>query len=155
MLEKRIKCGAWILMLTAILAAAPALASDASDMAGRAATWEKEYNAANIKAVAALYAADGCRMPPNAKTAQGSEGILAQLESGREQGAAKIKITVTMAETSGDLAYGTGTYEIFRADGTHIDHGKWMNVSKKLKGTWKTQCDIWNSDMPIPTEKVK
>ena len=155
MLEKRIKCCAWILMLCAILAAAPAMAADASDLAGRAATWEKEYNADNISAVAALYAADGCRMPPNAKTAQGSEGILAQLKSSKEQGVAKVKITVTSAETSGDWGSGTGTYEILGADGTHVDHGKWMNVSKKLKGTWTIQCDIWNSDMPIPTEKAK
>jgi ketosteroid isomerase-like protein len=140
-------------MLCAILAAAPAMAADASDLAGRAATWEKEYNAENLNAVAALYAADGCRMPPNAPIAQGSEGILAQLKTGKEKGIAKVKIAVTAAETSGDLGYGTGTYEILAADGSHVDHGKWMNYSKKSKGTWKIQCDIFNSDMPIPAAK--
>jgi hypothetical protein len=30
-----------------------------------------------------------------------------------------------------------------------------MNVSKKSKGTWKIQCDIFNSDTPIPTGVAK
>jgi ketosteroid isomerase-like protein len=133
-----------------MLAAVTVLAADKSDMAARAAVWEKEYNAGNLTAVQALYAADGCRMPPNQEAVRGSEAILAQLKASKERGP-KVKIVVTAAESSGDLAYGTGTYEIMGADGSHVDHGKWMNVSKKLNGTWKTQCDIYNSDMPIPT----
>jgi ketosteroid isomerase-like protein len=111
-------------MLGAMLAAVPALAADASDLAGRAATWEKEYNAGNLKAVQALYAADGCRMPPNQKAVQGNEATLAQIKAGKDMGWAKVKIAVTAAETSGDLGYGTGTYEIMGADGSHLDHGK-------------------------------
>ena len=150
MLGKRNICG-WVLLLAATLTAVPALAADKSDLAGRAATWEKEYNAGNLAAVQALYATDGCRMPPNQKTVQGSEAILGQIKWGKDQGWAKVKIGVTSAESSGDLGYGTGTYEIMAADGSHIDHGKWMNVSKKSGGTWKIQCDIFNSDMPMPT----
>jgi ketosteroid isomerase-like protein len=153
MFYRGIKCCAWILMLCAILCAAPAMAKDESDLAGRAATWEKEYNAGNLKAVAALYAADGCRMPPNAPISQGSDAILGQLQTGKDNGIAKVTIAVTMAETSGDWGSGTGTYEITGADGSHMDHGKWMNVSKKVKGKWMIQCDIFNSDMPIPTAK--
>lgn len=149
----KIKFCSWILILCAILAAAPAMAADASDLAGRAATWEKEYNADHLAAVAALYSADGCRMPPNVPIAQGTEGILAQLKAGKEKGIAKVKIAVTAAETSGDLGYGAGTYEIMGADGSHVDHGKWMNYSKKIKGTWMIQCDIFNSDMPMPPMK--
>jgi ketosteroid isomerase-like protein len=139
-----------IAILTAMLAAAPALAADKSDLAGRAAKWEKAYNADDIKGVAALYAADGCRMPPNAKTSQGNDGVLANLKAGKDNGLAKLKIAVTKAESSGDLAYGMGTYEGTRADGTKLDAGKWMNVSKKAKGKWLIQCDIWNSDSPPP-----
>lgn len=94
-------------------------------------------------------------MPPKAKTAQGSEAILAQLKAGKEQGAAKIKIAVTTAETSGNWGYGSGTYEVLSADGKQIDQGKWMDVSKKLKGTWKIYCDIWNSNLPAPATQAK
>ena len=124
-------------------------------MAARAAAWEKAYNADDIKAVTALYAADGCRMPPNAKTVQGSAAVSAQLKSQKEQGAAKVKIAVTGAEASGDWAYGMGTYEVLGADGKQVDEGKWVNVSKKLKGKWKTHCDIWNSNLPAPAPAAK
>ena len=154
MFEKRIKFCALIFMMFATFAAIPAMAADESDLAGRAANWEKEYNAGNLNAVAALYAADGCRMPPNAPISKGTEAILAQLQTGKENGVAKVKIAVTMAETSGDWGSGMGTFEILGADGSHVDHGKWMNVSKKVKGKWIIQCDIFNSDMPMPTAKA-
>jgi ketosteroid isomerase-like protein len=89
-------------------------------------------------------------MPPNAEAVHGTEGILGQLKSGKDQGLATVKIAVTMSETSGDIGHATGTYEITGADGSHKDHGKWMNVSKKVNGAWKIQCDIFNSDMAIP-----
>ncbi len=152
---KRIVCCGLVLMLGAALAAVPAVAADKSDLAGRAVTWEKEYNADNLAAVQALYASDGCRMPPNQEAVHGSAAILAQLKAGKEHGAAKVKIVVTAAESSGDLGYGMGTYVVTGADGSHVDHGKWMNVSKKLNGTWKTQCDIFNSDMPMPAGGAK
>lgn len=142
----------WVsILVCAVFVAAPVLAADQSDLAGRAATWVKEYNADNLNAVVALYAADGCRMPPNAETVHGSDAILAQLKSGKDNGGAKIKVTVTSAESMGDSGWGAGTYELTRADGTPIDNGKWMNVSKKVKGTWKIQCDMWNSNNPLPT----
>jgi ketosteroid isomerase-like protein len=155
MLRKTIDCSAWILALYAMVAAAPALAADAADWAARAVTWETDFNADDLTGIVALYAADGCRMPPHAKTAQGSEAILATLKSAKKQGVAKIKISVKAAETVGNLGYATGTFEVAGADGKQLDHGKWMGISKKLHGKWKTQCDIWNSDVPMPSERTK
>jgi ketosteroid isomerase-like protein len=142
-------------MLATVLAAVPAAAADSSGVAARAATWEKEYNADNLAGVVALYTSDGCRMPPNQELVHGGDAILAQLKAGKDRGAAKVKITVTSAESSGDLGYGTGTFVITGADGAHVDHGKWMLVSKKSNGVWKTQCDIFNSDMPMPGMSMK
>jgi ketosteroid isomerase-like protein len=152
---KRIVCLGLVVLLGAMLVSLPALAGDKSDVAARAATWEKEYNAGNFEAVAALYAADGCRMPPNEEIAHGTAAILAQLKAGRDRGVAKVKITVTAAESSGDVGYGMGTFEVMKADGSHLDHGKWMLYSKKVDGKWKTQCDIFNSDMPLPSAATK
>jgi ketosteroid isomerase-like protein len=148
-------CYGLALMLGAMLTVVPAAAADKSDVTGRAATWEKEYNAGNLDAVVALYAPDGCRMPPNQEAVHGRDAILAQLKAGKDRGFAKVKIAVTSAESSTDLGYGIGTYEVTGADGSHIDHGKWMLVSKKVNGAWKTQCDIFNSDMPLPTGGAK
>jgi ketosteroid isomerase-like protein len=140
-----------LILVCAVFVAAPVLAVDESDLAGRAVTWVKEYNADNLNAVVALYAEDGCRMPPNAETVRGSKAILAQIKTGKAQGAAKIKVVVTSAETMGDMGWGAGTYELMGADGAQVDNGKWMNTSKKVNGTWKIQCDIWNSNKPLPT----
>lgn len=154
MLSKRIVCGGLALMLGAMLAAVPAVAADKSDLAGRAATWEKEYNAGNLAAVQALYAGDASRLPPNTKVVQGSAAILEQLKGLKDKGP-KVKIAVTSAESDGDVAYGMGTYEILGADGSHVDHGKWLNVSKKSNGTWKIQNDMYSSDMPAAMGDMK
>jgi len=153
-LMKRIVGWGLVVMLCALVSM-QALAADKSDVAARAATWEKEYNAGNLAAVVALYAADGCRLPPNQEAVHGRDAILAQLKAGMDRGAAKVKIAVTAADSSGDVGYGSGTYVITGADGSHIDHGKWMLASKKVEGKWVTQCDIFNSDMPMPGGAMK
>jgi ketosteroid isomerase-like protein len=152
MFKKIINSVALILAVYTMFAVAPAMAADASNTAARVVTWEKEFNAGNLKGVAALYAANGCRMPPHETVTQGTEGILATLKSAK---GTTIKIGVIAAESTGNWSYATGTFVLTAADGKHIDHGKWMNVSKKIKGQWLIQCDIWNSDMPIPSEKAK
>ena len=155
MLTKKVVCCGFVLMLSAVLAAVPAVAADKSDVAGRAAIWEKEYNAGNLAAVVALYATDGCRMPPNQEAVRGRDAIMAQLKASKDHGFANVKIAVTTADSSGDQGYGIGTYVITAADGSHLDHGKWMLVSKKSEGGWKTQCDMFNSDMPLPSGGMK
>lgn len=151
---KKVFLFAFLFVTATIFVSSLLYAADESNMKAMAATWEKEYNADNLAGVAALYAADGCRMPPNAETAKGTSGITAQLKGDKDHGAAKVKVAVTMSETSGDSGHATGTYVITGADGSHVDHGKWMNIVKKMNGTWKIQCDIWNSDMAMPQNKM-
>lgn len=133
-----------------MLSAALASAADESDLAGRAVAWQEAYSSGDVQAVAALYAEDGCRMPPNAETVEGRTAIAAQIEAGRDAGGVQVNISVTEAESVGDMAYGGGTYEILGEDGSPIDHGKWLNVSKRVNGEWLIQCDIWNTNMPLP-----
>ena len=52
--------------------------------------------------------------------------------------------------TSEAMGWGAGTYKTFSEDGTELDSGKWMNVSKMVDGEWKIHCDIWNSNLPLP-----
>jgi ketosteroid isomerase-like protein len=156
MLKKTIIYSAGLIVY-ALIGTCAAIAADASNMAATAATWEKEFNAGDLKAIVALYAADGCRMPPNEKMVSGSDAILANIKSAKDHGAAKIKIAVTMSVTGGGVGHAMGTYELMGADGKTLDHGKWMNASNKTKDGWRVQCDIWNSDAaaPTPTEKAK
>ena len=141
--------GAITIAVTTLLSMA-ASAADESDLAGRAASWQNGFNSGDLEAVAALYADDSNRMPPNEETI-GKSGIVANLQPFKDMGA-QIKLAVTHAESVGDLAYGAGTYEITGADGSHVDHGKWLNVSKRINGEWKITHDIWNSNMAPSTQ---
>ena len=143
--------GGTLTIAALILIVAPALSADESDIAGRAAAWQEAYNAGNLEAVAALYTEDSCRMPPNLETVEGQEAIVGNLQAFKDMGGAQVNLAVTEAESVGDMAYGAGTYEITGADGSHVDHGKWLNVSKRVNGEWKIYCDIWNTNMPLPT----
>ena len=138
-----------VIVLVLLLAVAPVAADDKSDLAGRAAKWENEYNSENLGNVADLYSKDGCRMPPNMATLNGHDKIVAALKAGKDQGLAKVKLSVTKAESSGTIGWGSGTYELLDADGKTVDKGKWMNASTKTGKEWTIQCDIWNSDMPL------
>jgi ketosteroid isomerase-like protein len=136
-------------VLVLLLAVAPVAADDKSDAAGRVAKWESEYNSENLGNVADLYSEDGCRMPPNMEMLTGHDAIVAALKAGKDQGLAKVKISLTNAESSGTIGWGTGTYEVLDADGNTLDKGKWMNAYTKTGKEWTIQCDIWNSDMPV------
>jgi ketosteroid isomerase-like protein len=120
------------------------------DNAGLAANWQTAYNSGNLAAVAALYAEDGCRMPPNMPIVEGRDAILKSLEEGAKMGMAGIEIAVTQSTSSGDLATASGTFKLFDADGVAFDHGKWMNNSRRVDGSWHISCDIWNSDQAAP-----
>ncbi len=85
------------------------------------------------------------------ETVDGNAAIAENLQAFKDVGGAQINIAVTEAESVGDTAYAVGTYEILDADGSHIYHGKWLNVSKRVNGEWKIYSDIWNTNMPLPT----
>lgn len=126
-----------------------AFAADESNMAAKVDLWETEYNAGNFEALVAMYSADGCRMPPNLEPAYGAEAILENLVTGREAGIASIDVELSEAHTDRGTGWATGTYIIMAEDGTEIDSGKWLNVSKNVDGEWKIHCDIWNSNLPL------
>jgi uncharacterized protein (TIGR02246 family) len=132
--------------LAVMLAVSPVLAGDKSDMAGRAKTWEKAFNAGDTAALAAHYTEDGTRMPYQAPTISGRSAIAEQTQGTFDSGATKIKLAVLGGESQGNLAWGHGTYQLMNAEGATVQQGKWMNVSRKVDGTWLIHADIWNTD---------
>ena len=46
-----------------------------------------------------------------------------------------------------------GTYVVTYGPEHVTERGKYLNVWKKVNGTWKIQSNIWNSDAPAPTPK--
>lgn len=99
--------------------------------------------------VGPLYAEDAVRMPPNAVAYEGRKGVEDDLQARHDQGVAQIELAVGGAESQSDLGWGYGIYELPDADGKVLDSGKWMNVSRKIKGKWLIVRDIWNSNLPL------
>ncbi len=104
-------------------------------------------------AVAALYAPDGVRMPPNQAIEEGRAAI----QAGSAEGASVTDQTITSVELDGrgGLAYDRGTYSItLRVEGMPepvTDTGKYLvTLEKQADGSWLLTSLIFNSDLPLP-----
>ena len=131
-----------------LLVAAPTSAADKSDVVGRVQNWQASFNEGQAGAVAAQYTADATRMPYQAPALKGHAAIKRNIEETYALGIVKIELEVAGAESEGNMAWAHGTYVLKGADGTTMQQGKWMNVSKKVEGSWLIQADIWNTDGP-------
>jgi len=140
---------ALVAIAATIAIATPVHAGDAA-MEKLAQTWMETFNAGDDAGVTALYAEDAWRMPPNAETAKGKAAIRKTLEDGRAMGMSKIKIAVTRSSVDGPEGWGVGTYAVYAADGSEMDHGKWMITVRKVDGKLVVLNDIFNSDLPLP-----
>ena len=60
-----------------------------------AATWEAAYNKGDVAAVAAMYADDGMRMPPDMPMVKGRAAIQEQIQAGLDRGMVQVKIAVS------------------------------------------------------------
>ncbi len=138
-----------VLVLLALgLPGSPALAGDKSDFEGRLRAWQKAFDSGDAAAVAAFYTLDAVRMPYQAPTLKGRAAIQAHIESTFARGVASVELEVLGSDSQGKLAWACGTYALKTADGTKVQQGKWMNVSKKVDGEWLTYSDIWNTNAP-------
>ncbi|MDH3626424.1 MAG: DUF4440 domain-containing protein [Acidobacteriota bacterium] len=140
--------GIMLLVAMTALVTTPVVAGDASDNAGRIKVWTKAFNSGDVSAIAAGYTEDAVRMPYQMPAVTGRDAIVENIEAARAAGAASAKITLDEGESSGDHAWGRGRYELMDGDGNVIQTGKWLNVSKKVKGQWLIHRDIWNTDKP-------
>jgi ketosteroid isomerase-like protein len=138
----------------ALLAAAVALASAAGakegPLEGMSRKFEDALRAADVQAVAAMYAEDAVVMPPNHAPVQGRADIAA-LFKGYTDAGFSLKITPAGSWTDGALAVRSGSYILLDKDQKEADHGKWLEVWKQgADGHWLMVRDMWNSDDPPP-----
>ena len=138
-------------VLTVLAVATASAADDAADLKARAEAWEEAFNASKVEEVAAMYAPDGMRMPPNAVAVKGREAVLTQLRESRKM-MSGVEIEATAALADGNLGVTHGTYKIKGEAGAIVDNGKWVSIGKKVNGQWTTVSDIWNSDRPLPAK---
>lgn len=143
------KAGLFVAMVLLLMpAAAQAQHEDHAKAALKEMTprFQAAFNAGDGAAVAALYAEDAVVLPPNSAPIDGREAIetfwSAALESGMT-----AELTVKNIYGMGDNAAEVGMFVITGADGSHLDHGHYTLVYKKIDGEWFIASDMYNSDM--------
>lgn len=116
------------------------------------ATFTEALKSGDAAAIAALYADDAVRLPPDEPMVRGRAAI----EQGFNEffaGTSARDLTLTTVDVgaSGDLAYeiGTFTFQGETEAGAAERQGKYVVVWKRAAdGTWKMQVDIWNDTPP-------
>lgn len=106
------------------------------------------FNAGDAEAVAAMYTEDAVILPPGKEAIEGRAAIQTDLEA---DFANMEGMVMTFETTEVQAAHGhaleVGGYTLEGADGSHLDHGKFIAVWKNTDDGWKMTRDIWNSSM--------
>lgn len=137
-----------IAVLAVGIACAPPAAQESPELAAKSVAWEEAMNSADVEAVVALYSDDARLMPPNAETGQGHDAVRAAFGEMIDAGLS-VDLETTEAMAAGNLGTRVGTYVLTSADGTEVDHGKYIETWEKVDGEWLITNDIWNSDVQI------
>lgn len=95
--------------------------------------------------LAALYTPDGILLPPGSPELSGTEAIQQFWQGAMNMGIAGAKLTTVVAEELGDTAIERGQLVLSGADGSQLDHGKYVVIWKRMDNQWHLHQDIWNS----------
>src|ERR1700722_9342344 len=163
-MSKLLGCGslALLLMMAACSqqTAPDTRAADESAVRDADAQWAKTAGANDLDGTVSYYTDDASLLPPNAPIATGKQEIRAVWATMLTPDTT-VSWQVSKADVarSGELAYVMGTYQITAKNPqgkSQEDHGKLVEVWKKTAdGKWKTVADIFNSDVPLPTQEPK
>ena len=146
---------ALVSILAACAAQAPAGLTDADRADIQAVTDEfVEYALAhNYAGLASMYTEDGIVLPPNGPSVTGRAAIEEFMASFPP--ITQFHITNLAVEGSGEIAYVHGTLHMVMTgpDGSAIeDTGKFIEIRRKVGDRWLLAYDIFNSDLPLPTQ---
>lgn len=105
----------------------------AAEMATLRNTWMQGFNDKDANKVAGLYGPEAVLMRWDG-TVHGYDSILADLEKSVRGGAHDYKMMSLHTESSGDLGYDTGAYNVGLTDRTV--EGNYVIVVKRIRGRW-------------------
>lgn len=113
----------------------------------------RNVNSKDVEAlVSAFYAEDAELLPPNAPVMSGHVAIREFWKGMLVAGLKVFVLETKRIAESGDLAYGSGVYELTVSPpgaGTISDQGKYVVVYRRQQdGRWKAVADIFNSSRP-------
>ncbi len=149
---------AWTLALTLLLivgCAAPQQDNTEEARAGIETTnqqWMAAFSKGDAAGVAACYTEDAQLLPPNSEIVSGREAVQANYQETMNAGL-NVRLESVELESHGDTAYEVGRAITTGEDGQTIDESKYIVIWKKVGDAWKLHRDIFNSNLPLPTEE--
>jgi len=152
----RISSAARLLAMTIVFATtgASAAGTDANkEVAAIQAVDEvfvKAYNSGDVATVVAQYDDHAVLQAPGSPEVVGKAAIRtyfsADIPEAAKAGAKFVLNPGATGGVSGDLGWSSGTFVVKGHDGQVLDKGKYLSVSRKVKGKWLYVRDMWNSD---------
>jgi uncharacterized protein (TIGR02246 family) len=135
--------------LLALGATGAACAGDLkSTIAAGDARWAAAFASQDASAVAATYTADGQILAEGSEPVTGTAAIAQFIQAVMGAGVATVELTTLEVVGHGRHASDVGRYVMKDKAGKEIDHGKFMEVWRLEKGTWKLHRDMFNSSVP-------
>jgi len=131
--------------LTALQASAADDVRSAIEAANK--KWEAAASRGDGAGVAALYTTDAQLLPSHSDFVRGTQAIGQFWQAVFDSGVKGVSLTTLEVEACGNTAYEVGKLEIRGADGTVLDHGKYVVVWKKKGDAWKLHRDIWTTSV--------
>ena len=107
--------------------------------------FEIAFAAKDSAGVAALYTPDAVLLPPGSPEITGTSAIQQFWQGAMDMGVAAAKLTTVAAEELGDKTIEQGQFVLSAADGSPLDHGKYVVIWKQHEGHWHLYQDIFNS----------
>ena len=95
------------------------------------------------------YSKDAKLFTPNGPTFSGHSEISNFYSGSLQMGLTGLNLTANEVMGNEDGVLETGNYELFIADGTKVDNGKYVVYWKKEDGKWKMHRDMFNSDVAL------
>lgn len=140
-----------LLLCAALLVVPAAVSAQDADAAVKqgAKAWMNAYNAGDAAGLAALYATDAMLLAPGAEPIEGREAIQAYWQTAMDAtpGATSQLTTKEVHQMGRDMAVEVGAFVSTGADGSHLDHGKYVVIWQRTDDGWKLARDIYNSSM--------
>ena len=128
-------------------------AEDSQAIKAASKQWVDAFNRGDAAAVAAHYTEDARRLPPNSPMIVGRESIQSIIQAAIDAGAGDLQATMMELSVNGDMAYEVGKYTLTvqpEEGEAFSDNGKYVEIWKRVNGSWKIKADIFNSSVPLP-----
>lgn len=120
--------------------------ADADAIRKGTAEFAAAFNAKELEKVVEFYGENSVLMPPNKPLLRGRDTLKSYYGDQFTRGG-ELRLDVEEILGHGPLAYESGTYSLTYAGGGR-DRGKFLRVLRNQNGTWRTEYNIWSSDLP-------